>query len=401
MKFAQNIISDWNGFSYPLKIRLLASFLQKLITEGMIPFVTMFLVLKEGEFLTGIIALFILVFGVFLNGYGGKNANDGFIKRSLIIGEFLQFFIVLLMAFFVNKIIFVFIILYLLKNLIFSYLLPFNEVLVFELTNKENRAIVYQFNSIINGLALPLGALLGGFFYNYSLSILIFILSFFSFLVFLIYLFGLSNFIDSDMKKDKKSKDNIGFSIIFYRKQFLFLILSSVFIHILFFSLSQFLPAYLSRLQDGHTILSISRSINGIVGLILSIILLGLIKKIANYHYIIPMALLYVVFFILMLTAVNYQWVFYAVSAIMIIFYSISAIGIKTIFANSIDENHAGIYLSAFSLTGRFGNIGASCVLAISGFVGYHMTIILLAIFGILSILSLLMAKSQDIDSQT
>lgn len=181
MKFAQNIISDWNGFSYPLKIRLLASFLQKLITEGMIPFVTMFLVLKEGEFLTGIIALFILVFGVFLNGYGGKNANDGFIKRSLIIGEFLQFFIVLLMAFFVNKIIFVFIILYLLKNLIFSYLLPFNEVLVFELTNKKNRAIVYQFNSIINGLALPLGALLGGFFYNYSFSILIFILSFFLF----------------------------------------------------------------------------------------------------------------------------------------------------------------------------------------------------------------------------
>lgn len=393
MKFAQNIINDWNGFSYPLKIRLFASFFQKLITEGMIPFVTMFLVLKEGEFLTGIITLFILIFGVFLNGYGGKKSNNGFIKKSLIIGEFLQFIIVFLMAFFIDNLISVFIILYLLKSLIFSYLLPFNEVLVFELTHKENRATAYQFNGVINGLALPLGALLGGFFYNYGIDSLIFILSFLSFLVFVVYLFGLSNFIDSGIKKDKKEKDKIGFSIIFKNKKSLFLILSSVFVHILFFSLSNFLPAYLSKIQNGYEILSVSRSINGIVGFISGIVLLGFIKKIANYNYIIPISLLYVVLFIFMLISVDYQWLFYVTSAIMSVFYFVSAVGIKTIFSNSIDADNAGIYLSAFSLTGRFGNIGASCLLAMSGFIGYHMIIILLAIFGVLSVVCLLKSK--------
>ncbi|VEG12534.1 Uncharacterised protein [Moraxella cuniculi] len=74
----------------------------------------------------------------------------------------MQFIAVLLMAIFVNSI--VFILLYLLKNVIFSYLVPFGEVFVFELTTKENRAVLYQLSGLMNGLAAPLGVLLGGFF---------------------------------------------------------------------------------------------------------------------------------------------------------------------------------------------------------------------------------------------
>lgn len=396
MKFAQNIINDWNGFSHPLKVRLFASFLQKLITEGMIPFVTIFLVLKEGEFLTGIIALSILVFGVFFNGYGGIKANNGLIKQTLIIGELFQFIIIFLMAFFIDNIVSVFIVLYLLKSLIFSYLLPFNEVLVFELTNTENRATVYQFSNVINGLSMPLGALLGGFFYGYGLDVLMFVLSALSFLVFFIYLFGLYSFVDSGTKNNKKEKNKSRFSVVFKDKKSLFLILSSICIHVLFFSLSQFLPAYLSKIQNGYEILSVSRSINGIVGFGAGIFLLGFIKKISNYSYIIPISVLYGVLFVIMFLMVDYQWLFYFISAIMSIFYFISAVGIKTIFANNIDADNSGIYLSAFSLTGRFGNIGASCLLAMSGFVGYNMVIILLAIFATLSIVCLLQAKSKQ-----
>lgn len=239
MRFAQNIINDWQGFSFALKTRLIASFLQKLVTEGMIPFVTLFLVTREGEFLTGIIALFVLIVGVFFNGYGGKKANNGLLKKTLIIGEFLQFVIVLSMAFFIKNLISVFVILYLAKSLLFSYLLPFNEVLVFSLTNKENRAIIYQFNSVLNGLALPLGASLGGFFYSYGLDSLIFVLSIISFLIFCIYFFGLSNFVDnSEIKKSKK--ENKRFLIILQDKKSLFLILSSIFIHVLFFHCHNF-----------------------------------------------------------------------------------------------------------------------------------------------------------------
>lgn len=398
MRFAQNIINDWQGFSFALKTRLLASFLQKLVTEGMIPFVTLFLVTKEGEFLTGIIALFVLIFGVFFNGYRGKKANNGLLKKTLIIGEFLQFVIVLSMAFFVKNLISVFIILCLAKSLLFSYLLPFNEVLVFSLTNKENRAIIYQFNSVLNGLALPLGASLGGFFYSHGLDSLIFVLSIISFLIFCIYFFGLSNFVDnSEIKKSKK--ENKRFLIILEDKKSLFLILSSIFIHVLFFSLSQFLPAFLSKLPNGYEILSISRTINGTVGLVTGIYLLALIRKIANYNYIIPISAAYIVFFILMLMLVDYQWLFYLFSAAMSVFYFISAVGIKTIFANGINSESSGIYLSAFSLTGRVGNIGASCLLAISGFVGYNAVIALLTVFGILSMVCLIKASQNTIIS--
>lgn len=158
--------------------------------------------------------------------------------------------------------------------------------------------------------------------------------------------------------------------------------------------MSQFLPAFLSKLLNGYEILSISRTINGIVGLVAGIYLLALIRKIANYNYIIPISAAYIVFFILMLMLVDYQWLFYLFSAAMSVFYFISAVGIKTIFANGINSESSGIYLSAFSLTGRVGNIGASCLLAISGFIGYNWVICLLAIFGFLSAFCLLKARS-------
>lgn len=192
MRFVQNIINDINTLCYPLKMRLLASFLQKLVTEGMIPFVMLFLVLQEGEFLAGAIAFAILALGTFFNGYGGKAVASQNIKNALIWGEFVQFIAVLLMAVFVNSI--VFILLYLLKNVIFSYLVPFGEVFVFELTTKENRAVLYQLSGLMNGLAAPLGALLGGFFYAYGLNILIYVLSAFSFLIFLLYFLVLLNY---------------------------------------------------------------------------------------------------------------------------------------------------------------------------------------------------------------
>lgn len=185
--FVQNIINDINTLCYPLKIRLFASFFQKLVTEGMIPFVMLFLVLKEGEFLAGIIAFAILALGVFFSGYGGKAVANQDIKNTLIVGEFFQFIAVLSMAIFVHST--AFILLYLLKNVIFSYLVPFSEVFVFELTTKENRAVLYQLSGLMNGLAAPLGALLGGFFYSYGLDVLIYVLSAFSFLIFLLYFF--------------------------------------------------------------------------------------------------------------------------------------------------------------------------------------------------------------------
>lgn len=65
-------------------------------------------------------------------------------------------------------------------------------------------------------------------------------------------------------------------------------------------------------------------------------------------------------------------------------------------FVNGINSESSGIYLSAFSLTGRVGNIGTSCLLAISGFIGYNWVICLLAIFGFLSAFCLLKAKNYN-----
>ncbi|WP_158078429.1 MFS transporter [Moraxella cuniculi] len=372
--------------------------MQKLVTEGMIPFVMMFLVLQEGEFLAGAIAFAILALGTFFNGYGGKAVASQNIKNALIWGEFVQFIAVLLMAIFVNSI--VFILLYLLKNVIFSYLVPFGEVFVFELTTNENRAVLYQLSGLMNGLAAPLGALLGGFFYSYGLNILIYVLSAFSFLIFLLYFFGFAQLshnrlagqsTDSQAKTPTKNNQ---FSRILDDKSATYLLLSSVFIHSLFFSLSQFLPAYLSGLNNGSQLLSFSRTISGVVVLVAGLALLGFIKKIARYTTMLWTTFLYGLLFVLLFLVIDNEYLFYMVSALVIVFYFVSVVGIKTIYANGIGDKNAGIYLSAFSLTGRAGNIIAALILMISGFVGYGGTVGILALFATLATGWLLLAKT-------
>lgn len=173
-----------------------------------------------------------------------------------------------------------------------------------------------------------------------------------------------------------------------------YLLLSSVFIHSLFFSLNQFLPAYLSNLDNGSQLLSFSRTVNGIVVLVAGLALLGVIKKIAHYTPILWTTFFYGLLFVLLFLVINNEYLFYMVSALVSVFYFVSAIGIKTIYANRIDNKNSGIYLSAFSLTGRVGNIIAALILMMSGFVGYGGTVGILALLAILAIGWLLLAKT-------
>lgn len=390
--FIQSIVNDINTLSSPLRVRLLANFLQKLITEGMTPFVLLYLVVQQGQFWAGVIGFVILGLGVFVNAYGGKKTAYQNIKNTLILGELLQFVSVVLMAVFAHSLFFI--LLYLLKNLVFSYLVPFSEVFVFELTDKDKRAVLYQLTGLANGLATPIGALLGGVLYGFGLSVLLYGLSFVSFLVFLLYWFGFAHLKPSLTHKiadEQSTKDN-RFSILLGNKMALYLLLSSVFIHSLFFSLNQLLPAYLSQLDNAVELLSSSRAINGVVALAAGFLLLGIIKKISRFTPIIWTSMFYGVGFVLLFLSVQNKWSFYGLSALLSVLYFILSVGIKTIYANQIDKS-AGIYLSAFALTGRFGNIIASLVLIASAFIGYPLAVGLLGVLGVFAVLCLWRAK--------
>lgn len=224
--------------------------------------------------------------------------------------------------------------------------------------------------------------------------ILLYGLSFVSFLVFLLYWLGFAHLKPSLTHKiadEQSTKDN-RFSILLGNKMALYLLLSSVFIHSLFFSLSQLLPAYLSQLDNAVELLSSSRAINGVVALLAGFLLLGIIKKISRFTHIIWTSMFYGVGFILLFLSVQNKWSFYSLSALLSVLYFMSAVGIKTIYANQIDKN-AGIYLSAFALTGRFGNMIASLVLIASAFMGYAGAVGLLGVLGVFAVLCVWWAK--------
>lgn len=130
------------------------------------------------------------------------------------------------------------------------------------------------------------------------------------------------------------------------------------------------------------------------VVLVAGLALLGFVKKIARYTTMLWTTFLYGLLFVLLFLVIDNEYLFYMVSALVSVFYFVSVVGIKTIYANDIGDKNAGIYLSAFSLTGRAGNIIAALILMISGFVGYGGTVGILALFAILATGWLLLAKT-------
>ncbi|WP_339354722.1 MFS transporter [Xenorhabdus indica] len=381
----QNImISEFLSLTNSVRTRLIANFFKRISTDVVIPFMTIFIAQTKGETIAGLLIICILCLGVFFNGLGGKLSCKFETKKTLVIGELLHAFSVIAMAITSVLDVNLMILFYFIKNIIFSFLVPFSEKVIFDNTSSNNRQVVYQFNSILSGMALPIGMLLGALLFKISVEYLLFLSFLFSFFVFVIYSVGLkkTKVINNEYRENTVSY----FNTISKNKPAILIIISAVLLNVIQFSFLQFLPVYLSSFKYGVEQFSISRVMNGVVNIVFGLLLIPIIKaSIATVGKLRLGIVIFSFMFSLSIWLSDMKIIFFMLIFLMSCCEAFINPLQQSIYAEYIEKQSSGVYLSAFSLTGRFGNIGASILLILSDYLTVNIITSIILILGLTS----------------
>lgn len=400
-RFAGNIMNK--KLTGILKIRLLANAFNRMSTDSLIIYLTVYIVERIGTELAGATTISILLVGFIANLYGGVYADARINKWALSIGWSAHTIISFLMLISIKYSIFIFLLLYLLKSIAFSFILPFSEKLTYNNTINHNRHYFLQINSWVSGVSSSLGIFIGGYLYTKNITYTLLFSMLMSLLVSICYFFipKFSYFSNGAQDNIEKLKLNImGYSMILKNKKATSIIISAIMLSGIEFSFSQYIPVYISNISfenfynnnkiSGVEYFSWIKTTSVIFGMVFSFCFIFLIKRLhenSSKRLLIISMTAFIFTYTLMLVNIENSF-FLAVFAI-----SSSLFGViyhpicYSEYMNHVDKSRSGIYLSLYSLIGRSGNIVASLILIISSYTGKNGVTLISLIIGVASVI--------------
>ncbi|ATA21168.1 sugar phosphate permease [Gibbsiella quercinecans] len=386
-----------------LKIRLTASIFNRLSTDSLIIYLTIFMVGKIGSELAGATTIAILLVGFITNLYGGAYSDAKPNRWILPFGWGAHTLVMFPMLISINYSICFFILFYLVKNIIFSFILPSAEKLIFNHTNEGNRRYFLQINSWLSGVSSAMGILIGAYLYTKGIEYVIIFSMLMSLVVSICYSYTQKHW--SDFNDIGKNNENgkvtlVDYQHVFKNKNAILIIASAIMLSGMEFSFGQYIPVYISNLSfysflnekliPGIEYFSWIKTISVICGMFFSFYFILLIrksdKKTSTRMLVFSMST-FVLSYALMLFYIKSP-IFFASFAILsslmgVIYHPI----IYSEYMNHIDKKRSGIYLSLHSLIGRIGNVLAGVILMISDTIGHNGVILTILLMGATSIL--------------
>ncbi|WP_147438632.1 MFS transporter, partial [Gibbsiella quercinecans] len=228
-----------------LKIRLTASIFNRLSTDSLIIYLTIFMVGKIGSELAGATTIAILLVGFITNLYGGAYSDAKPNRWILPFGWGAHTLVMFPMLISINYSICFFILFYLVKNIIFSFILPSAEKLIFNHTNEGNRRYFLQINSWLSGVSSAMGILIGAYLYTKGIEYVIIFSMLMSLVVSICYSYTQKHW--SDFNDIGKNNENgkvtlVDYQHVFKNKNAILIIASAIMLSGMEFSFGQYIP---------------------------------------------------------------------------------------------------------------------------------------------------------------
>ncbi|WP_434462297.1 MFS transporter [Serratia plymuthica] len=399
-----------------LKIRLVASVFNRLSTDSLIIYATIFMVEKMGSELAGATTIGILLVGFITNLYGGTYSDAKPNRWILPLGWGGHTFVMFLMFVSVNYSIYLFVIFYLAKNIVFSFVLPSAEKIIFSNTNEGNRRYFFQINSWLSGVSSSIGILVGGYLYIKGIGYVILFSMLMSLVVSICYSYiqqCWSNFeyIENSNVKGKVSVAD--YKYVFKNKNAILIVFSAIMLSGIEFSFGQYIPVYISHLSfesifndeliSGVEYFSWVKTISVICGMVFSlyfILLIGKLDEKTSKRMLIISMSVFVLSYIVMLVYME-NALFFAFFAILSALMGVVYHPIRySEYMNHIEKNRSGIYLSVYSLNSRIGNVLAGVILMISNVIGHGGVVLIVSLMGVVSVFIMMPAIRREFNTK-
>ncbi|WP_214783088.1 MFS transporter [Exiguobacterium sp. s183] len=279
-----------------LKIRLVLNFLQKLTQTAIFPFMTIYFVRQFGATETGPLIILTMIASFIASLYGGLLSDRYGRKCVLLIGEILRFACYIGMAIAGSHVIDSAVLLFIFfffSNLLSSAITPANEAILIDDSRPEQRKYLYTLSYWLMNGSIVIGSLLGGFFFERHLSLLLVAATIISFGCIWIIFFRLEDhYKPLPLKEQKTTSVWKGYQTVMRNQLFLKYLVAGILTLSLELQLTHYLAIHFAEtLQavpffhfslDGTKILGLLRAENTILVLLLGLVLMRWTKSISE-----------------------------------------------------------------------------------------------------------------------
>ncbi|MGM0942484.1 MAG: MDR family MFS transporter [Bacillota bacterium] len=162
-----------------IKVRLIATFLNRIVTSAVMPFMALYLSTEINKMFAGIFLIAMLIINYLFTLVGGYLGDKFIRKRILLLSNVCSTISLVFMTTFISnsfKNIIGFVIVFFIYNIVSAVAKPILGSIIMDSTTPENRRAVYTIDYWLINLSLALGTAMGGFLYSdYKIQLFIFL----------------------------------------------------------------------------------------------------------------------------------------------------------------------------------------------------------------------------------
>lgn len=152
-----------------IQIRILTSFLTRIVGSMIFPFMAIYFADKLGESVAGILLLINVGVSILTGFYGGYLADKVGRKKVMVWGQILTVFSYVIMTFanspWLDSVLLTFLMM-LINSVANGLINPTAEAMLIDVSTKESRTLMYSLNYWAINASVMIGSLVGGFFFK-------------------------------------------------------------------------------------------------------------------------------------------------------------------------------------------------------------------------------------------
>lgn len=179
---------QWHNLSVTLRVRIICNFFQELITTAFLPFIALYLSDMTSQTIAGIFLTALVILNFPISILGGYFVEKFPKKKTILLYQLFMSFMLVFMSLTINndlRNILIFCLCYSVFNIMWSLQYPAMDTVIMDAITPNIENYIYKIDYWLTNIAIALGALLGGIFYNYNKSLLLIISALIFFLVYI------------------------------------------------------------------------------------------------------------------------------------------------------------------------------------------------------------------------
>ncbi|MFZ3589967.1 MDR family MFS transporter [Bacillus sp. DJP31] len=373
----------FRDFHMNIKIRIIETFLSRLVGGMVFPFMAIYLASHFSSKLTGIMLMFNVLMGAVVNFFGGYYADRVGRKKIMAFAEVLRVFAFAMMAlanspwfdlplltFFMMMI----------NSVCWGLAGPANQAMLIDVSTPEQRKLIYSITYWATNLSIAVGGIAGGFFFKTHLFELFVTTSLIALIVALLVVFFIKeSYTPTDLGKQSFNPKGIfkSYGKVMQDRLFLLYVLASLFIMTMEFHLTNFigirltaempLQLFLSWELDGVKMLGFLRTENTVLVVLTSLFAARMFAKFKDGSVLVAGCSMYVISYAA-ISYFNNIWVLFAFMLLATIG-EVSKVPVQQSYLASIPPDDArSTYMAINGLTFNGAMLISSLFVTLSAF---------------------------------